>query len=432
MVKWVAYLMFFCLFVQTQFVGQSLKKIDSLHKLLGTSIEDTAKVKLLFVLGTQYNTFTSKQRIDYYLEGLKLAQKLNYKNGQKKIYYSLILTFYYRSIYDVAMIYCREYMRFLKANGFDNELQESYNTYANLLAKEGNIKEAVKYYHTAKKYYMVKNENGGYANTMNNLTLLWFENNQIDSAMFYCTKALNIYKKNKSYSSIGNSLVGLAEIYEKKGDLKNADINANEAFVTYQGINEKHGMANALFVLGKIELDQDRPDSALSRFKASLFFSDQIRIANLRKDLFENLAITYDRLGRYKEAYEYHKKFKQCYDSIAIESQKGKMQEMEIRLDLNKKEAQLKDQKQEIELKNKQTKYLLSAMAGVVICLVVSFIAYYQKKRSNKIISEQKKLVEEKQHEILASIRYAKRIQTSLLPSEEKIDKSISKLNTDK
>lgn len=429
MMKKITYIILFHLFF-CQVYGQSLRAIDSLHKLVGAAKEDTSKVKLLFDLGTKYNTFTSKQRIEYYLEALKLAHKLNYKTGQKKIYPSLILTFYYRNIYDLSMNYCREYMKFLEDNGWKDELNESYKMYGNLLAKEGNITEATKYYHLAKQHYAIKKEEGGYATVMNNLTLMWFEANRLDSAELYCRKALEIFNSKKSYSSIGNSLLGLSEIFEKRGELDKALEKAKESYTTYKGINEKHGMANALFVMGKIDLDRNRNDSALSKFKASLFYSDQISIANLRKDLYENLANTYGSLGKFKEAFEYHKKFKQCYDSIALESQRGKMQEMEIRLDINKKETQLKEQKREIEVKNKQTKYLLAVMAGVIVCLIISFVAYYQKKRSNRIISEQKKLVEEKQQEILASIRYAKRIQTSLLPSEEALSKTINKLNT--
>jgi len=49
----------------------------------------------------------------------------------------------------------------------------------------------------------------------------------------------------------------------------------------------------------------------------------------------------------------------------------------------------------------------------------------------NENIAEQKHEVEEKQKEILDSIRYAKRIQVSLLASEKYIHKSIEKLKGD-
>ncbi len=47
----------------------------------------------------------------------------------------------------------------------------------------------------------------------------------------------------------------------------------------------------------------------------------------------------------------------------------------------------------------------------------------------NLLIEEQKKMVEEKQKDILDSIHYAKRIQESLLPSVKYIGKTITRLN---
>ena len=65
----------------------------------------------------------------------------------------------------------------------------------------------------------------------------------------------------------------------------------------------------------------------------------------------------------------------------------------------------------------------------MLLVAIVSLKAYKNKQRANVIISEQKAtvekqkhLVDEKQKEILDSIRYAKRIQISLLPTEKYID----------
>ncbi len=44
------------------------------------------------------------------------------------------------------------------------------------------------------------------------------------------------------------------------------------------------------------------------------------------------------------------------------------------------------------------------------------------------LVEHQKHLVEEKQKEIMDSIRYAKRIQTSLLPSDKYLERTFKKL----
>lgn len=64
----------------------------------------------------------------------------------------------------------------------------------------------------------------------------------------------------------------------------------------------------------------------------------------------------------------------------------------------------------------------------VLILAIVIFKNLQTNKKKNKIISYQKEQVEEKQKEILDSIRYAKRIQRALLPTEKYIDKSLNRL----
>ncbi len=71
----------------------------------------------------------------------------------------------------------------------------------------------------------------------------------------------------------------------------------------------------------------------------------------------------------------------------------------------------------------------------VFILAAFIFRSYRLKHKSNEIITEkkkeveiQKKLIEEKQKEILDSIHYAKRIQTALLTSEKYIERNLNKL----
>ena len=54
------------------------------------------------------------------------------------------------------------------------------------------------------------------------------------------------------------------------------------------------------------------------------------------------------------------------------------------------------------------------------------------KQKAEKKLFEQKQMIEEKQKEILDSIRYAKRIQNALLPHEKYIERNLDELNKDK
>ena len=63
----------------------------------------------------------------------------------------------------------------------------------------------------------------------------------------------------------------------------------------------------------------------------------------------------------------------------------------------------------------------------MLILAIVIFRSFLQNKKKNKLIKEQKHLVEEKQREIIDSIRYAQRIQKAFMPSEKYLEKNLNK-----
>ena len=196
----------------------------------------------------------------------------------------------------------------------------------------------------------------------------------------------------------------------------------------YQAMGQNHGLSNCNYVLGQIYLETGKYDEAIIATKKSLIAAQELHFPETEKDCLQQLSKLYHLLHNDTEAYNFHVLYKKCSDSLATENLQGKMLEMEVKYDISKKEGQLKEQEFEIESKNKQRNYLALIVIVILILFFISFRAYTQKKKANKIIFEQKKLVEEKQQEVLDSIRYAKRIQESLLPKEKYMQKVINKL----
>ncbi|MGZ3901996.1 MAG: hypothetical protein ACXVDC_16840, partial [Bacteroidia bacterium] len=98
--------------------------------------------------------------------------------------------------------------------------------------------------------------------------------------------------------------------------------------------------------------------------------------------------------------------------------------------EFDKKEAVLKKQQEKEHAVAEEKSCIQKIIIGSVIVgllFVIIFAAYVY--RSLKTTRGQKHVIEEKQKEILDSIRYAKRIQRSLLPRESYISKSLERLN---
>ncbi|MGZ3864032.1 MAG: hypothetical protein ACXVPN_13060 [Bacteroidia bacterium] len=67
-------------------------------------------------------------------------------------------------------------------------------------------------------------------------------------------------------------------------------------------------------------------------------------------------------------------------------------------------------------------------MVPFFLCIYIIYQFVQTRSIAEHDIQAQKKVIEDKNHEILGSIRYAKRIQSALLPSEKAIERSLEKL----
>jgi hypothetical protein len=89
------------------------------------------------------------------------------------------------------------------------------------------------------------------------------------------------------------------------------------------------------------------------------------------------------------------------------------------------------EKKDEINLeKDKRQQILIFAVCGILILVLGFAINIYrnflQKQKANIELQEKNKIIEEKQKEILDSIKYAKRIQTALLPQDKYIERVLN------
>ena len=123
----------------------------------------------------------------------------------------------------------------------------------------------------------------------------------------------------------------------------------------------------------------------------------------------------------------------QLINELKLTGQESELKQQKI--EAEKKKQELENARTEQELKTaeiKQQKIIRNfILAGLVLVLGLAFLVYrslLQNKKAKSIIEEQKLLVEEKQKEIVDSIKYAKRIQSAHLPTNKYIDKNIDRL----
>jgi tetratricopeptide (TPR) repeat protein len=175
-------------------------------------------------------------------------------------------------------------------------------------------------------------------------------------------------------------------------------------------------------------LRQEKYKTAEAHLLRALSLDKEIGAQNEEWHHEEYITKLYERTGRPKEALEHYKRAMALKDSLFNEEKNRELTRKEMNYEFEKREALAKAEQ---DKKDAITRIVIYSVSGgfllALLMAVLIFRGYRQKQKANKVISMQKKQVEEKQKEILDSIYYARRIQKALLPTEPYINNSLKK-----
>jgi hypothetical protein len=188
---------------------------------------------------------------------------------------------------------------------------------------------------------------------------------------------------------------------------------------------------------------QNKYAEALGNFNTALSYAKEMGIKNEIKEAYNSLSTVYEKLDKHNESFVCYKQFIIYRNLLNNEENTAKAIQTQMLYDFDKKENEdnLEKEKEKAiaeEISVRKNFILVSMVVGLVLVLMFSFFIYnrYRLAQKQKIIIEsqkvtvenQKHLAEEKQKEILDSIRYARRIQRALITNEKYIQKHLSRL----
>ncbi len=311
----------------------------------------------------------------------------------------------------------------------------------------GKREEALKYKFTAKKLFEEVHDTLYTAFTCNHIASIYFDLGKINEAEDYNGQALLVFLKKINLSGMADAFTLAGQIYETRKEYNDAINNYEGSLNSKDLLGQKEGVVEMNSILGRVYIKMNQLKKAQQYLNAGLTLAKQIGAKAYQRDLYLSFTKVDSISRNYSSAFENYKLYVAYRDSLVNQKSAEKITQLQAEFE-NEKIAQIKaleEEKKEADRKEKEYKQklvLYSISGGLLIMFVFSifiFKSYRAKQKVNKellikneIIAEQKQVVEEKQKEVMDSIRYAKRIQMSLLASEKYIHKSIEKLKGNK
>jgi serine phosphatase RsbU (regulator of sigma subunit)/Tfp pilus assembly protein PilF len=423
--------LFFILYNLLWLIAARAQSIDSLLLRLNEAKSDTDMVKIQARLSWEYrNVGNYSKAIDYGEKALFKAEKLHFNSGiahacnalgaiyDEKGQYPKSLTFYTRAmriheqLHDSSGI-CRDYNNI----GLLHENLSNYTTALAYYDKALKIAERLKNKRTISAIYF-------------NIGAVYTYINKYDTSSGYYFRSLEIDKELNDEVAISDCYTNIGINYTYMLRYEKAVEYCTLGLKMKQKLDDQNGIAASCINLGDIYLKQDKYDQAKVYFTEAFNISLAIGAADNLRLAYEGLATINYATQHYKEAYDYHVKFKQLTDSMFNSENSEELNQIKINYELEKKEIEQAQVKALSDSDKKRQNIIILSVIIVLLTVCVFSLFLYKRFRvtnsQKEIISQQKELVEEKQKEISDSINYAKRIQTSFLANKAEFEKHFS------
>lgn len=296
--------------------------------------------------------------LEYYQKSLRLREEINDKAGVCDIYNNLGI------IYNSQKDYERSIESYKKSIAISNEIDY----------KRGKLS----IYH--------------------NIAIAYLDGNVTDSAIKYANESLKINLELDNKRGLAFTYNTLGDIYLKINSL-NKSIECYEKGVKIATEIENNSIkAFAIHGIGAVRFKQQYYQLAYSNGKQAFNLANELYDFKLRQLCSELLANTCAELGKHKEAFEFHKIYKNISDSILNESKTKKIVSLEYEYKFQKEkiEQDKKNLEQQTKL-TRQKQFTLTFIIGFCLVLLLGFLVFTnlrRKQRDYAIISNQKNEIE--------------------------------------
>ncbi|MCZ8286569.1 MAG: SpoIIE family protein phosphatase, partial [Bacteroidia bacterium] len=176
------------------------------------------------------------------------------------------------------------------------------------------------------------------------------------------------------------------------------------------------------------DLKKNYPE-ALSYYTKALNLMLEDKANHNISESYKALSDVAYKAGQYKESADYLKSHVQYKDSVFNEASSRQLLDVQEKYETEKKDAAIEILNKENDLSKSELnrkKVLIYSGISVVALLLILFVfvikSNIRKNKTNALLERQKVIIEEKQKEIVDSINYARRIQYTLLASQDMLN----------
>lgn len=407
---------------------------------LSTRINDLKRLSIAHRrIGITYiNVGETKTAIAHQEKSYEISEKLNYKKGMQLALNNIGVAYTNNELLNKGLSY---YLRSLKIMEEMQNFSTAASLYFNcalIYRRIGDLKKSSEFLFRAAEIARSKNDSDMIVVINSNLCANYRNRKMMDSARYFNSRALEFLSPLASTNSKYTYYLNEALLYSFAGDHRKAlDLFLKSipyAVVSSDEITLNINVAEEYNKLGN-------STKALEYFGKAYNLSEKLKMYNNLAYTSYAIASIYRKLKDYPnftKMIDLHIGFKDSSEKY-IRIQQIRQQQLEFdyerKLVADSIRFEQKEQIKNAELEAAAAKLtkeryfrvtLITLLVAIILFSLFIYTRFRLTNRQKKIIEQQKQIVELKNHEIMDSINYAKRLQTAILPQLNDIKKSLN------
>lgn len=310
--------------------------------------------------------------MEAYLESLKYARLAKYEALVATVLQNMGSLANSMEKHELALEYLRESLEIHTKSKNQRGMAGAMANMGISLKSMGKIDSAVRYYDLAAQKFRQLDDKVNQAKMNSNIGQLFMAEKDYAKALRYLNLAIDMMEEQKNYNDLVNTLNAKADLYLRKEEFKSAIEVSKRAIKLAEQQGYLMGAKNAYDYLAKAQAEGDEQKEALESFRKMQEYNDSIR-------------------GR---------------------EQQVLVAEMEARYASEKKDMQIKQQRDQLALQDLRMRY--SYIIGGLLSLMVLFLSftYWRIRKLNVELRAQHKMLEIKNDELAQLSAFKDRLLT--------------------
>ncbi len=338
------------------------------------------RVKILADLSVALRETDRRKAIEFGEQGLELLKTTGDKKLESIILNELCWAYQCVGEYQKALEYGLGNLEITEVTNDEISKADTFNRIGIIYYKLSNIDKALDCFLKSLRILEESNEILKISSLLNNISIIYSGLNDESTALDFCNRAIEISEKHGCLTNLANSLNNAGSIFRRSNEQEKALEYYQRALEIREELGERWKIARVLTNIGMIHDDMNNHDKALDCFfraleiemekgdihdasqtllsislsyastglfqeayeyaEKGLAYIDSIDSPGIKRSIYQSCAEVYGITEDFREALEFHKKYKALNDKIYTEDSSRKINELRVKYESDKKERE--------------------------------------------------------------------------------------------